>query len=64
MSDTMVLDIACFVRGVLAPLTLVLSVLASAAVTPLDVFVQVILSQTLEVAVDTTQHGATCERRF
>ena len=62
MSDAMVLDVLRMVRGVFAPLTLVLAVPADVAVKSLHVLVQVILSQTLEVAVDTTEHGATCER--
>ena len=64
MSETMILDILRMVRGVFAPLALVLAVPAGVAVNSLHVFVHVILSQTLEVAVDTTEHRATCERRM
>ena len=64
MGDTMEPHIPRIVRGVLAPLALVLAAPADVSVKSLHVFVQLILSQTLEVAVDTTEHRATCERRL
>ena len=49
------------VRGVLAPLTLVLAAPADVAVTVLHVFFQIVLSQAREVAVEAADHEATCQ---
>ena len=49
----------CFVRGVLARLTLVPAVTADVAVTVLHVLLQTILSQTCVVAVGAMEHAFT-----
>ena len=59
VSDKMPPQMTTIVRGVLAPLALVLAVPADVAVALLHVFVQMILSQRHEVAVITADHGAT-----
>ena len=51
------------VRGVAAPLALVLAAPADVAVTVLHVFFQIVLSQAREVTVDAADHEATCQRR-
>ena len=53
------------VCGVLAPLELALNLVIGidGAVMLLDVFVQTVLSQTRQVAVDTAGHGTTCQRK-
>ena len=59
VSDKMPLQMTAIVRGVLAALALVLAVPADVAVTLLHVFVQMILCQTYQAAVNTADHGAT-----
>ena len=61
VSDKMVSQMILPVRGVLAPLALVLAVPANVAVTVLHVFFQIALSKTREVAVDAADHEATCQ---
>ena len=61
VSDKMVSQMMPPVRGVLAPLALVLAVPEDVAVTVLHVFFQIVLSKTREVAVDAADHEATCQ---
>ena len=63
VGDKMVSQMIPRVRGVLATLTHVLAVPADVAVMVLHVFVQMVLSQTCEVAVYTADHGVTCQRQ-
>ena len=49
------------VRGVLAPLALILAAPPDVAVTVLHVFFQIVLSKTHEVAVEAADHEATCQ---
>ena len=63
VGDKMVSQMIPRVRGVLAPLALVLAVPADVAVTVLHVFFQVILSKTHEVAVNAADHETTCQRQ-
>ena len=59
----MTLHITFIVCGVLAPLALNLVDGIDGAGMLLDVFVQTVLSQTRQVAVDTANHGTTCQRK-
>ena len=52
------------VRGVIAPLALVLAVTIDDAVILFDVFLQMIVSQTREVAVDTADHETICKKQL
>ena len=59
----MTLHITYTVCGVIAPLALNLVAGIDGTVMLLDVFVQTVLSQTRQVAVDTVDHGTTCQRK-
>ena len=63
VSDKMFSQMIPPARGVLAPLALVLTAPVDVAVMVLHVFVQMVLSQTCEVAVYTADHGVTCQRQ-
>ena len=56
--STMLCHVSHFVRGVLAPFTLVPPIPADVAVTPLHVSVQTILSQTRVVALGTVNRSS------
>ena len=60
----MTLHIIYIVCGVLAPLALNLVIGIDGTVMLLDVFVQTVLSQIRQVAVDTADHGSTCQRKI